>query len=293
MWHLVLPCQPGRSPGVALAQGQYLDAGGLKTRLETARVVEDRHPARARPVRRGDDLVLAVAVKVIKSYVQSSGQTVAGLEFPDGNARIDGTEDPHDRLALARRNGQYFLPAVAVDVAAGDVDARGRSPAESRKVEAGFNERLLPGLDPGLSARPKSGDDLADPVAVDIADGHGNTAAKFAAEGEKAASHGFRLAVFIEHQDMGRGPRPGAGDDLDAAVAVDVAGGDVHALLHARIVHRESPGQRTVAAEHLDRRFLVEARADNDLGNAVMIQIVRGQGAGRSARQVLELAGQP
>ena len=141
----------------------------------------------------------------------------------------------------------------------------------------------------GAAARPCAEDQIRNPVAVDVADGHPDAAH----EGpEREGARGLRAAVRPEDPGVRTGARAGPGEDR--AASGKVAGGDEHASREStRAGHQAVDGAsephdvelaRRVLAERRDRQTRVEedlhgpVLEHEDLAGAEVGKDVRAQG---------------
>src|SRR5262249_61086199 len=101
-------------------------------------------------------------------------------------------------------------------------------------------------------------------AAVDAAGRDVDAAGEAGVVGEETLQQ--RAVLAAEDLDVRRDARPGAGDDVGGAVAVDVAGGHEHAAGERPVVGEETPDQGAgEAVEDLDVRAAGGAGAGDDV----------------------------
>src|SRR5262249_1720152 len=183
---------------------------------------------------------------------RAAGQLGAGAvqgDEADHRVALEETAVEHLDVRDVAGAGDDVGEAVAVDVGDADEDAalelgaaRRRRIGQKARQQVAVVDVARPGehLDVRHRALAGADDDVVDAVAVDVARRHA-CAAHEVAEGAAVADQLPRGAV--EHLDaavdaLGAAVSVGADDDVGAAVAVDVAAGDVDAAGEARR-HRE------------------------------------------------------
>ena len=144
----------------------------------------------------------------------------------------------------------------------------------------------------GGDAHAAAGDDVGFAVACDIASAHIDAAKVLGCVGVEALLGGAGCA--IEHAYIGRAARSGAGDDLGLAIAVHIARGDTHTAekLLSVGVKRADHGE-CVAIEHQHMGGHTGARAGDEVGHAVTVDITLGHGHGTQVTGPVRRNGPP
>src|SRR5207244_7711043 len=129
--------------------------------------------------------------------------------------------------------------------------------------------------DAGRIARPFADNDVAETIAVHVADGGVEPGPRAGVEGEEA---GDDLEIdAAENDDLRPAAGAGAGDEVGRAVAVEVAGGHVDAAAErGGVGEHVADGGEVLAAEDADARPAAGAGAKADVGEAIAVELGRG-----------------
>ena len=180
--------------------------------------------------------------------------------------------------------GDDLIGTNAVDIAAGHAHATGEVGFVGKEAAHGGQRAIAStaeSFDMGTSAGTGTGDDLIGTDAVDIAAGHAYTTAEVGVVGKEAGDLlGGGLAT-IELQckgfDMGPATGAGAGDDVEDAIAIHIAGSHAHTAIKARVVGKETGDHIAIfAVKHFDVGTTTGAGGRHDVLHTVAIEIAIG-----------------
>jgi hypothetical protein len=174
-----------------------------------------------------------------------------------------------------RTRGDDLAAPVAIEIHRGDDDAAGEGGVIGKEPGEFMGVGAAPHPDVRAAARPRAGDDVGVPIAVDVRRGDVDAAGKRGIVGEEAGDLVTVHAAPDAHVRAATGPGPG--DDVGAAVAIDVRGRDVDAAGKRGIVGEEAGDlEEGRAVPHAHPRRGPRARAGDDIGPAIARHVAGG-----------------
>ena len=198
--------------------------------------------------------------------------------------------------------GQDIGVTVAIEVVGGHAHTAREGGIIGQELSQEGCVRAAENLDIGGRAGAVTDDDIVKAIAVEIGGGHGQAAAERGRRGKETGQFGMGMAV--ENADARQAAGAIGGDDIRAAIAVDVAGGHANAAAEAGAfdVVLEDHGSGT-AVEDLDQGAAPRIGPHDDIGMTVAVDIagghedaidlartIGGEGAERAGEQLAGLA---
>ena len=213
---------------------------------------------------------------------------------------VDAGVGSDGAAAVVAHAGDHVGQQVAVEDLVGDpdaaavVDVAGEEVGVQLRVDDALREEVVAveDLDARPAARPGAGDQVAETVAVHVADGHISSVAERIFEDEEVGGEvlegqlGERFAV--PEGDARSALEAGGDGDVGVAVAVDVADGGAGAAAEGRVVDAEVAEHRGETAAGIDDnpRAAALVRAEDQFVEAVAVDIAGGHE--HAAREVFE-----
>ena len=261
--------------------------GEILAEEEERRAAPQAHERQA-DRRSRDDLVDAVAIEIGQAYPHAVlGARRIGEEAAE-RVEVRAAPHPHVRAAAVDRSRPRHDVGepVPVDVARGDVDPAHEGRVVGEEAADLRERRAVPHPHVRSAPEPRAGDDVGEAVAVDVARGHVHAAGECRVVGEEAAD--WREGHAVPDPDVRSAAGPRAGDDVRAAIAVDVARGDEHASGERRVVREEAAdlGERH-AIPHAHVRAAAGPRPGDDVELPVAVHVAERDAHASDKRRIV------